>query len=546
MGVGKRQLQIRAMRGQMWSPGRPSTARREDRVRCWEMVGRGASSEDAAVAAGVSAAVGTRWFRQAGGLPPISLAPLSGRYLTFTEREEIAILPAQPQGVREIARRVDRAPSTVSRELRRTASTRSHQVVSRATTAQWHAERRAGRPKVATLAANTELREYVPDRLAGMIERPDGRLMAGPRVRCIGRRHGRRADRRWAKAWSPEQIAHRLRLDVPDAASMRVSHEAIDQALYVQGRGALKRELVACLRTGRALRVPRARTSGRGTTFVTPEILIRERPADVGDRAVPGHWEGDLIVGLNSSAIGTLVERTTRFTMLLHLPRMEGHGSEPRAKNGPALAGHGAEAVREAIADAIATLPEQLRRSLTLDQGAAMAQHAQLRIDTGVEVYCCEPHSPWQRGSHEHTNGLLRQYFPKGTDLARHSRADLEAVALALNTRPARRWPGRRPPRRSTTSYTRPDQAVLRPPLEPALHAAIGVVDEAREVRVPAAPDGHLQGVEGKLGAQGDRGAPAHDPAAEGVDDEGGVAEAGHRLRHRSGRPPRDGPAPGR
>ena len=217
---------------------------------------------------------------------------------------------------------------------------------------------------------------------------------------------------------------------------MRISHEAIYQALYIQGRGALKRELVACLRTGRALRVPRARTRGRGKKFVTPEIMISERPAEAGDRAVPGHWEGDLIVGLESSAIGTLVERTTRFAMLLHLPRMEGHGNESRVKNGPALAGHGAEAVRNAIAALITTLPEQLRRSLTWDQGAEMAQHAQLRVDTGLAIYFCDPHSPWQRGTNENTNGLLRQYFPKGTDLARHSLDDLDAVALALNTRP--------------------------------------------------------------------------------------------------------------
>jgi IS30 family transposase len=261
-------------------------------------------------------------------------------------------------------------------------------------------------------------------------------------VRFIGRRHGRRADRRWAKSWSPEQISNRLRVDFPDDESMRISHEAIYQALYVQGRGALKRELVACLRTGRALRVPRARTRGRGKKFVTPEIMISERPAEADDRAVPGHWEGDLIVGLDSSAIGTLVERTTRFALLLHLPRMDGHGEGPRTKNGPALAGHGAEAVRDAIAEAIGTLPEQLRRSLTWDQGAELAQHAQLRIDTGLAIYFCDPHSPWQRGTNENTNGLLRQYFPKGTDLARHPREDLDAVALALNTRPRKtlRW----------------------------------------------------------------------------------------------------------
>jgi IS30 family transposase len=442
MGVSKRQQAVRAMRGHMWSPGRPSTARREDRVRFWEAIARGLSSEDAAVEAGVSPAVGTRWFRQAGGMPPISLAPVSGRFLSFAEREEIAILHAQRLGVRAIACRIGRSPSTISRELRRNASTRTYRLEYRASTAQWHAERRASRPKVSKLAASDRLREYVQDRLAGSIVRPDGELVPGPEVRFIGRRHGRRADRRWAKSWSPEQISNRLRVDFPDDESMRISHEAIYQALYVQGRGALKRELVACLRTGRALRVPRARTRGRGKKFVTPEIMISERPAEADDRAVPGHWEGDLIVGLDSSAIGTLVERTTRFALLLHLPRMDGHGEGPRTKNGPALAGHGAEAVRDAIAEAIGTLPEQLRRSLTWDQGAELAQHAQLRIDTGLAIYFCDPHSPWQRGTNENTNGLLRQYFPKGTDLARHPREDLDAVALALNTRPRKtlRW----------------------------------------------------------------------------------------------------------
>ncbi len=432
----QRQQAVRAMRGKLRSPGRPSTARREDRVQFWEAIARGLSSEDAAAEVGMASAVGTRWFREAGGMPPLTLAPVSGRYLSFAEREEIAILHAQQIGVREIARRIGRAPSTISRELRRNASTRSNELTYRATTAQWHAERRACRPKVAKLAANGRLRDYVQDRLAGTIARPDGELVPGPEVRFIGRRHGRRADRRWARSWSPEQISNRLRVDFPDDDSMRISPEAVYQALYIQGRGALKRELVACLRTGRALRVPRARTRGRGKKFVTPEILISERPAEAEDRAVPGHWEGDLIMGLESSAIGTLVERTTRFTLLLHLPRMHGHGDAPRIKNGPPLAGHGAEAVRDAIADAINTLPDHLRRSLTWDQGAEMADHIQLRIDTGITIYFCDPHSPWQRGTNENTNGLLRQYFPKGTDLARHSRGDLEAVALALNTRP--------------------------------------------------------------------------------------------------------------
>jgi len=217
---------------------------------------------------------------------------------------------------------------------------------------------------------------------------------------------------------------------------MQVSHEAIYQALYVQGRGALRRELSACLRTGRALRVPRARTRQRGRQFITPELMISERPAEVEDRAVPGHWEGGLIIGLNRSAIGTLVERSTRFTMLLHLPPMAGHGSGVRVKNGPALAGHGAEAVRDAITTKIATLPEQLGKSLTWDQGTEMAQHAQLRIDTGLEIYFCDPRSPWQRGTNENTNGLLRQYFPKGTDMNRYGKRELDAVAVTLNGRP--------------------------------------------------------------------------------------------------------------
>ncbi|MER9593312.1 IS30 family transposase, partial [Mesorhizobium australicum] len=242
--------------------------------------------------------------------------------------------------------------------------------------------------------------------------------------------------RRWGKAWSPEQIAQRLAIDFPDDETMRISHEAIYQALFVQGRGALRRELTACLRTGRALRTPRARVGLRGKGFVSSEIMISQRPAEADDRAVPGHWEGDLILGLGSSAIGTLVERTTRFTMLLHLPRLDGHGEAPRSRNGPALAGHGAEAVRDAITRTIATLPTELRRSLTWDQGAEMAQHAALKIDSGIQVYFCDPQSPWQRGTNENTNGLLRQYFPKGTDLSAHSAATIAAVAATLNARP--------------------------------------------------------------------------------------------------------------
>src|SRR6476661_2359053 len=430
----------RSGRAPLLSPGRPPVAGRNELRRFWAAIASGLSSEDAATTANVPQAVGARWFRKAGGMPPAmfgpSAKPQSGRYLSFAEREEIALLRAQGCTVEEVARRIGRAASTISRELRRNAATRSGGLEYRATTAQWHAERSARRPKQTKLVLNVTLQAYVQDRLAGLVEGPSGVSVPGPSVSWKGRRHGPRQYRRWARAWSPEQIARRLPVDFPDDITMRISHEAIYQALFVQGRGALRRELTACLRTGRVLRMPRARTRRRGKNFVSTEIMISQRPAEVADRAVPGHWEGDLIVGLGSSAIGTLVERTTRFTLLLHLPRMTGHGQETRVKNGPALAGHGAEAVRDAITRAIFTLPEQLRRSLTWDQGAELAQHARLKIDAGVQVYFCDPHSPWQRGTNENTNGLLRQYFPKGTDLSAHNANDLEAVALALNTRP--------------------------------------------------------------------------------------------------------------
>jgi IS30 family transposase len=377
--------------------------------------------------------------------------------LTFAEREEIAILHAQHLAVREIARRVGRHPSTISRELRRNVVIHSKTVIYRASTAQWHAEQRAQRPKIAKLVTNDRLREYVQERLAGTIETTDGRPVVGPVTTWNGQRTSRRHDRRWARAWSPEQIARRLPLDFPDDESMRISHEAIYQALYVQGRGALQRELVACLRTGRALRVPRARAAGRGRSFISAEVMISERPAEADDRAVPGHWEGDLILGHDRSAIGTLVERTTRFTMLLHLPPQDGHGETPTAKHGPALAGHGAEAVRDAIAATITTLPAQLRRSLTWDQGAEMAQHAKLRVDTGLAIYFCDPHSPWQRGTNENTNGLLRQYFPKSTNLSRRTAEDLNAVAAALNSRP-RKALGWRTPAEALDEHLRSHQ----------------------------------------------------------------------------------------
>ena len=311
--------------------------------------------------------------------------PVTGRYLSLGEREEIAAGAAAGEGVRAIASRLGRAASTVSRELRRNDSSRGY----RAAAAQARAEARAARPKDAKLAVNAELREWVQDRLG---------------------RH-----------WSPEQVSMMLKAEFPGRPEMRVSHETIYQSIYVQGRGALRRELAASLRTGRALRRPRRAEPGRVPASRLPDMVsISERPAEAADRAVPGHWEGDLIMGQkNRSAIGTLVERSTRFTMLLHLPG----GTE-------------APQVADAMAEAVSALPQQLRRSLAWDQGREMAAHAQFTVATGIPVYFCDPHSPWQRGSNENTNGLLRQYFPKGTDLSVHSREDLDAVAAELNSRP--------------------------------------------------------------------------------------------------------------
>ena len=339
---------------------------------------------------------------------------------------------AQGVGVREIARRIGRSPSTVSRELRRNAATRGGRLEYRASVAQWKAELMARRPKTAKLAVD----DAVARVCAGAAVRArcvgrTGRRSPGPATApWNGRNKPRRKDRRWATAWSPEQISNRLRVDFPDDESMRISHEAIYQSLYVQGRGALRRELVACLRTGRALRVPRARVGARGKNFVTERDHDQRaarrgrgpgrsrplgrrsdpRPRPLGDR----HAGGALEPVHDAAAPPAARARASR-----------------RVKNGPPVTGHGADAVRDAIAAAITTLPEQLRRSLTWDQGAEMAQHAKLRIDTGLQVYFCDPQSPWQRGTNENTNGLLRQYFPKGTDLARHSAEDLAAVAAS-------------------------------------------------------------------------------------------------------------------
>jgi len=349
------------------------------------LIRAGECTAAAAVGVGVSQVRGWKWFVEGGGMPTLDLAEPEGRYLSFAEREEIAVLRGRVS-VREISRRLGRSASTISRELTRNTA---HRQGYRATSAQSQADARARRPKTRKLAACPELFDYVQGRLTG-IER-----------------------------YSPEQVKHRIRLDYPDDERMRISHETIYRAIYVQGRGGLRRELKTCLRTGRALRKPRRRVDARRER-IKDKVMISERPAEVEDRAVPGWWEGDLIIGTNSaSAIGTLVERTTRFTMLLHLPD-----------------DHGAVSVRDAITTAIMTLPAQLRMSLTWDQGIELAEHVQLAVDTDLAVYFCDPHSPWQRGTNENTNGLLRQYFPKGTYLSVHSAADLAEVAGGLNRRP--------------------------------------------------------------------------------------------------------------
>lgn len=435
-GVRRQWAADRALRPSMRSPGRPEPSRGVQR-QFWRLIAQGVSTEDAAAGVGVSTPVATRWFRHAGGMSPISLDEPTGRYLSFAEREEIALLRAQDVGVREIARQIGRDPATISRELRRNAATRGGKAVYRAGVAQWKAQQAAKRPKTAKLAAHEQLRAYVQDRLDGTVRRADGSAVQGPQARAWkGRNKPHRQDRRWSTAWSPEQISHRLPIDFPDDESMRISHEAIYQSLFIEGRGALKRELVACLRTGRALRVPRGRTQNKPQGHVTADVVISERPAEAEDRAVPGHWEGDLIIGADRSAIGTLVERKSRSTMLVHLPRLEGWGLAPPVKNGPALSGYGAVAMNAALTASLAQLPTQLRQSLTWDRGKELAGHVQFTLHTGTKVFFADPHSPWQRPTNENTNGLLRQYFPKGTDLSRWSADELEAVALALNNRP--------------------------------------------------------------------------------------------------------------
>jgi IS30 family transposase len=352
----------------------------------WEALQRGEFITGAAESVGSYRVQGRRWIVAAGGVRPRRGRDLQGRYLSFSEREEIAVALAAGDSIRAIARRLGRSPSTISRELRRNAE---HRVAYRATTAHARAWERASRPKPAKLLVNGRLREIV--------------------------------QRDLQRKYSPEQIAGRLRLRFPDDPQMWVSTETIYQSLYVSSRGALRRELTACLRTGRALRKPGPRAAARNRA---PDMInIAQRPQEADDRAVPGHWEGDLLIGKgNRSALGTLVERTTGYAMLVALP----DGYKP-------------EQVAPALAAKITTLPDSLRRSLVWDQGPEMRDWQQIRIDTGIEIYFCDPHSPWQRGTNENTNGLLRQYFPKCTELSNLTDADLDRVADELNDRPRKR-----------------------------------------------------------------------------------------------------------
>ena len=373
----------------------------------WLAIRSGRSCEEAAVEVGVSPRTGWAWLVKSGGMPPLQLVVnQSGRHLSLVDRE--AIWEGLNEGVTltEIARRIGRATSTVTRELEvnrldlhlepaeprgrrrhRTGGFPPIKINYSPSVAQRRFEVRLARPKVAKLAACSRLREEVEARLT--------------------------------KKHSPEQITAGLLTDFPDDEEMRVSPEAIYQSLYVQGKGALKRELTACLRTGRAVRKPR-RQPGERLGRLPGKVNISERPAEVADRAVPGHWEGDLIIGKDSgSAIGTLVERTTRFTLLLHLPH-----------------DHGALAVRDAITAAMARLPQLVRRTLTWDQGIELTRHAEIAAALDLDIYFCDPHSPWQRGTNENTNGLLRQYFPKSTDLSGYHPDYLDFVAAELNNRP--------------------------------------------------------------------------------------------------------------
>jgi IS30 family transposase len=368
----------------------------EERKRIIGLVADGMRPVDVAREVARSAWFVHRVIREAGGVARrLDWDPSPAR-LSAADREDIRAGLDAGDSLRAIAGRLGRAPSTVSREVNANGGAKAYE--------GWRAHRRANdlarRPKVAKLAGCARLRVQVETWLEDEL-------------------------------WSPVQISAQLRVEFPDDPMMRVSPETIYQSLYVQGRGALRKELAACLRTGRAIRRNRSRIDKRGR--IPDMVNISERPAEVEDRAVPGHWEGDLIIGKdNASAVGTLVERSTRYVMLLHLP-----------------GDHTAETVRIAMAAKVKTLPEHLMRSITWDQGSEMAQHAAFTIDTGIDIYFCDPHSPWQRGSNENTNGLLRQWMPKGTDLSVHTETDLDTIAYKLNNRP-----------RQTLGWMKPSRAL--------------------------------------------------------------------------------------
>ena len=382
---------------------------REVKRRFWDAVRAGRSAFEAAVEIGVSGEVGNLWLRQAGGMVERVQVP-TGRRLCLDERETIGLMLARGASLRAIAAEIGRDPSVVCREVNRNRSRREGY---RPLLAQRKAEHRARRPKPAKLAVEGPLRTFVADRLT--------------------------------QRWSPEQIANVLKVDHPDDPQLRVCHETIYQALYVQARGGLKRELTTHLRTQRKARQPR-RTGEERRGRLTGTISISQRPPEAADRAVPGHWEGDLIIGKNNgSAIGTLVERTTRFVLLIHLPGRRT-----------------AQEFHDALVPTIASLPDELRRSLTWDNGKEMAMHHQIATAADIDIYFADPASPWQRGSNENTNGLLRQYFPKGISLRQFDPDHLHEVAAELNNRP-----------RKTLQWRTPAQAlneILSRPFEPVLH----------------------------------------------------------------------------
>ena len=363
----------------------------EERVEVWDRWQAGDTNRVIGRDLGRSAASIRAFVESWGGVrPPVRRR--SPQHLSLVEREEISRGVAAGDSLRMVATRLGRAPSTISRELARNGGRHRY----RAHHADRAALRRARRPKPSKLAEHRKLRTVVEEKLA-----------------------------EW---WSPQQVVLWLKRTYPDDQEMQVSHETIYLSLFVQGKGALRRELTECLRTGRAYRRPKTRRAPSGKGQIVDPVMISQRPAEVEDRAVPGHWEGDLLMGRRQTAIGTLVERHTRYVMLFPLPD-----------------GNTAEAVRTQLAETVQRLPDHLWRSLTWDQGKEMAQHAQFSIDTGVDVYFCDPRSPWQRGSNENTNGLLRQYFPKGTDMSQLTQADLDQAAHSLNGRPRQTLNGMSP-----------------------------------------------------------------------------------------------------